>query len=150
MSDADRGALGGQRQREVDRGRALAHAALARGDRDDVLDVRQQLHAALHRVRDHLAHDIGADVLDPGHAARRGDQRPAQRRDLALGRIAELDVEADVTALDLEVLQLPGADEVAAGVRVDDGLQRVEQRNVGQGRGHGQPMKRMTEGSGEV
>ena len=54
VEDADACALGGERERQVDGGRALADAALARRDRDDVLHVRQQLDAALHRVRDDL------------------------------------------------------------------------------------------------
>jgi hypothetical protein len=44
-----------KRERQVDRGGRFADAALARGDRDDVLDARDQLHAALHGVRDDLS-----------------------------------------------------------------------------------------------
>ena len=42
--------------------------------------------------------------------------------------IAEFDVEGDVAAFDAQVLDLPGRDEILAGVRVDDALQRIEQR----------------------
>ena len=62
----------------------------------------------------------------PATPARRRDQRLAQRRDLALGRIAELDVEGDVAAVDAQVLQRLGADEILAGIGVDDGLERVQ------------------------
>ena len=44
-----------------------------------------------------------------------------------LRRIAELDVEGDVAALDAQVAQLLGGDEIAAGLGVDDGLQGLEQ-----------------------
>ena len=76
-----RGALGGQRQRQVDGRRALAHAALARGHGDDVLHLGQQLHAALHRVGDDLACvRLTLTLSTPGTRARGGDQRLAQRR----------------------------------------------------------------------
>ena len=71
---------------------------------------------------DDLRRDVDADVGDARHAARRRDQRLAQRGDLAR-RIAELDVEGDVAALDAQVLQLLGGDEVLAGFGVDHGLQ---------------------------
>ena len=86
--------------------------------------------SALHRMRDHLGGQVGADVLDAGHAARRGDQRLAQRRNLALRRIAELDVEGNVAALDLQVLQLLRRDEVFARVRVGDALQGFEEGGI--------------------
>ena len=47
----------------------------------------------MHGVRHHLGGDVDADVFDPGHTARRGNQGLAQQRQLALARIAELDVE---------------------------------------------------------
>ena len=43
----------GEREREVHRGRGLANAPLARGDRDDVRDPRQRLQAALDSVAGH-------------------------------------------------------------------------------------------------
>jgi hypothetical protein len=56
-------------------------------------------------MRDDAAAQVDADVLHAGQRAHRGDQRLAQRRELALGRVAEFDVEGDVAALDLQVLQ---------------------------------------------
>ena len=41
--------------------------------------------------------------------------------DLALGRVAQFDVEGDVAVVDLQVLERFGADEILAGVGVDDG-----------------------------
>ena len=55
VEHADAGALGRQRQRQVDRGGGLADAALAGGHGDDVLHAGDQLDAALHGVRDDLA-----------------------------------------------------------------------------------------------
>jgi hypothetical protein len=62
IQQADVGALGGQRQRQVHRGGGLADAALAGGHGDDVLHLRNQLHAALHAVRDDLAMHVGGNV----------------------------------------------------------------------------------------
>jgi len=59
------------------------------------------------------------------------DQRLAERWDLALRRVAELDIEGNVAAFDAHIPDLPGRDEILAGVRVDDALQRIEQRGFG-------------------
>ncbi len=81
VEDADRGALGGEREREVHRGGALAHAALAGGHGDDVLDARHQLHAALHRVRHDLRAPRSRSTLPtPGLLQRRGHLRAGSAR----------------------------------------------------------------------
>ena len=54
VEHAHRRAFRGERERQVDGGRRLAHAALAARHRDDVLHARHELHAALHRMRDDL------------------------------------------------------------------------------------------------
>jgi hypothetical protein len=131
IDDADRRTFRRQRQREVHRRRALADAALAGGDGDDVLDTRQQLHAALRRVRDDLAGDADADVGDTLDRAGGGDQRAAQAVDLAGGGIAQFHVERDIAAGHAQVLQLAGGHEVAAGVGVDDSLEGLLDRCVG-------------------
>ena len=80
-----------------------------------------------------LRSDVDADVA----------RRPARVRaaaisalrssgNLALGGVAQLDVEGHVAAVDAQVLQLLGGDEVLAGVRVDTVLQRVEQGGFGE------------------
>jgi hypothetical protein len=68
IEQADVGALGSQRQRQVHGRRTLADAALAGRHGDDVLDAGQQLHAALHRVR----HDLlrNGDATFPRPSAR--------------------------------------------------------------------------------
>ena len=58
----DAGAFGRQRQREVHRHRRLAHAALAGGHRDDVAHAGDELHRALHRVRDDLEAGVDGDL----------------------------------------------------------------------------------------
>ncbi len=50
--------LRSQCQRDVDGNRRLAHAALAGGDRNNVLDTRDRLETALDRVRRYFRRDI--------------------------------------------------------------------------------------------
>jgi hypothetical protein len=97
-------ALGGQRQRQVGGGGALAHAALARGHGDDVLHLRQQRQPALRGVRATWV----AMCTDVAHARQRthGGHQAWRSAALALGRIAQLEVERHVGAHDLHVLQL--------------------------------------------
>jgi len=121
--DAHASPLGRQRQRQVGRRGALAHATLARGHGNDVLDARQQLHASLHCVGNDLAAQFDADLADARHGARCSHQGAAQAFDLAGGRIAELDLESDLVARDAQILQLAGGNEILAGIGVDDGLQ---------------------------
>ena len=52
------GAFSRQGQRQVGRGGALAHPALARGHGDDVAHLRQELHPALCRMGDHAGADV--------------------------------------------------------------------------------------------
>jgi hypothetical protein len=115
-----RGAFGGQGQGQVHGGGRLADAALAAGHGDDVLDAGDQLDALLHGVGDHLGKHIGADVADARQLLDFGDYRRAQPVDLALCRIAELDVERDVIAVDLDVPDAATADQILAGVGVDN------------------------------
>jgi hypothetical protein len=144
VEQADRGPLGRQGQRQIHRRRALAHAALAGSHGNDVLDLRQQGHAALGGMGHDLLGDVGRHVLHAGDAFGRGDQGPAKRRDLALGRIAKLHVEGDISARDLKVFECLGRDEIGAGVGVDDGLQGLQQLVWG---GHSGIFRR-NEGSG--
>jgi hypothetical protein len=78
-----------------------------------------------------LGRDVHRDVVDAGRRLGRGDQRLAQGRHLALGRVAELHVEGDVAAFDLHVLHGLGADEILARVRVRDARQCGEQLFLG-------------------
>jgi len=133
VKQADGGTFGGQRQRQVGRRGALAHAALARRHGNDVLHLGQQRHAALRRVGDDAHRDVGRDVVHARNAFGSGDQCAAKGRNLALRRVAQLDVERHVAAGDLQVLQGFGRDKVGAGVRVDDGLEGLQQLF---GRGH--------------
>ena len=120
-----KGHAGRQGQRQIDRGGRFADAALAAGHGDDVLDAGNQLDALLHRMRDYLRIDVGADVADAGDGLQLRNHRGTQSLDLALGRIAELDVERNIAAADLDVLDAAAADEILAGIGVDDGLERI-------------------------
>src|SRR5690606_31585857 len=59
-------------------------------------------------------------------AAGGGDRGVARRRDLAFGRVAQFDIEGDVGAVDLEVLDRLRAGQRLARVGVDDGLQGLQ------------------------
>jgi hypothetical protein len=119
--------LGGQRQRQIGGSGALAHPTLARGHGNDVLDLRQQLHAALGRVRDDLAGHVSRHVVHPRHALGGGDQGLTQRRDLALGGVAQFHVKRHAGALDTEVFELLGGNEILACVGIGDGLQGLQE-----------------------
>ena len=128
VQNAHARALGGQRQRQVGRGRALAHAALAGRDGDDVLDARQQLHAALHRMRCDLGRDVDRDIAHALDGLGRRDELAAQRRHQALRRVAHLHVEGHVGPRDLQVAQGAGAHIVLAGVGVEHAGERGQER----------------------
>jgi hypothetical protein len=66
VEQTDGGAFLGQRQRQIDRRRALADAALAGGDGDDVLHPGQRLQAALHGVGDDLDATLTLTLPMPG------------------------------------------------------------------------------------
>jgi hypothetical protein len=53
---------------------------------------------------DNLAEHVGADVANTRHRPDLGDQRLADAVDLALGRVAQLDVEGHVGAAHAQVL----------------------------------------------
>ena len=131
IEHADRRAFGRQRQREVDRGRAFAHPAFARSDRDDVAYAGDQLHAALHGVRDDFHRHVDADAADVRERLQLRGDLPADRLDLALGGIAEHDVERDVVAFDLDVAGGLGGDVVLAGVRIGQLFQCVKHLLLG-------------------
>jgi hypothetical protein len=84
---------------------------------------------------DDLHRQVDADVVDPGHGARGGDQRLAQRRHLALGGVAQLDVEGNVVAVDAQVAQLRLDTKSRPVWGSTTALQRFGQRGFGHG-GH--------------
>jgi hypothetical protein len=119
VEQAHAGAFGRERQRQVGGRGALAHAALARGHGDDVLDARQQLHATLRCVRDDLTAHAGGHATDARHGAHGGLGGLAQRRELGLRGVRQHDVEAHLAGVaHLHVLDQPGGHDVAAQVVV--------------------------------
>ncbi|MDT4875991.1 hypothetical protein FQZ97_1114030 [compost metagenome] len=71
---------------------------------------------------------VDRDVLHARHRLGRGDQGLAKPWHLALGRITQFDIEGHIAVLRLEIFQRLAGDEVASGVRIDDGLQRGQER----------------------
>ena len=130
VEQADRRPVARQRDGEVDRDRALADAALARGDRDHVLDAREQL---LRRPRRGAADRRAPGQLDRLDADR-VERRVDARLDLVLeraGRRRQLDLERDLGAVDDEVLDHVPGDEVAAELRLLDVPQRLHDGGFG-------------------
>jgi len=82
-------------------------------------DARDQLHAALHGVRHHFGahHDRRAGCA---RLLERLDHLAPDRLDLALARIAELELDRDLAAIDLHGAHRARRDEILAGVRVDE------------------------------
>ena len=80
IQHADRGAVGRQRQRQIDRDRRLADAALAGCHGDDVADLLKRLEIALYAVRNNRWSRIRPRPLcDHCSAAKRGANGLAER-----------------------------------------------------------------------
>src|SRR5262249_25292240 len=103
VEHADARAFRCQPERQVDRGRALAHAPLAPGDSHDVLDAGHELYAALHRVRDDLHLDVDAHPGGPGEGLQLARDLLADGLDLAFRRIAQQDLRRNTVAIDLDI-----------------------------------------------
>jgi hypothetical protein len=123
VENADARTLRRQPEREVDRGGALAHPALAGGDGDDVLDAGNQLDAALHGVRDDLHLHIDGDTPHVRDRLQRpGDLLP-DRLKLALPRVTQQDFHRDLVPIHLDAAHRLGGDIILAGIRVNQLLQ---------------------------
>ena len=134
VEHADLGALGRKRQCEIDGGGRLADAALAARHRDDVLDAGDQLDAALHRMRRDLLRHVDGDASRARQRDERIGDQLLQDLVLRLRRIAELDVDVDVAALDLDLLDRLAAHEILARVGIDQCAQSG--LDIGLGDGH--------------
>ncbi|CAG9197453.1 hypothetical protein BGLA2_1250004 [Burkholderia gladioli] len=124
VEDAHRGAFLRQRQRQVDGGGALAHAALARGHRHDVLHVRQQLHAALHGVGDDVLADRHARGAHARHLGQHGGHALAHVLVLAERRVTEHHADGNRVAVDRDLANALVGGVGAAGVGVDERRER--------------------------
>ena len=134
VEQADAGARLGEGHGEVDADRALADAALAGRDGDDVLDARNELlRLARLRAADHGApRDL--DLLD----ADAGQHGAGVALDLVLeraGRRRQLDRERDGVAVDDDRLDHVERDDVAPELGLLDGAQGLEHGPFGDG-GH--------------
>ena len=128
IEQAHAGPFGGQGQRQVDRGGALAHATLARGHRHNVFHLGQQLHATLHRVRHDAADHIDRHVINTRHTLACSDQCLAKARDLALGRVAQLHLKGHIALMQGEILDRFGRDKVPPGIGIDHTRKCAHQR----------------------
>jgi hypothetical protein len=99
----DRGSFGRERQREIDGGRAFSDAPLPGSDCDDVPHARDQLHAALNRVRDDFHRHVHVDARDTRNALQLCSNFLPDRLDLAFGRVTEEDIDGNAVAFDPDV-----------------------------------------------
>ena len=120
IEQADSCALGLQRQREIGRRRALADAALARSDREDVLDVRQGREVLLHLVRKEAPRSVDDRLLYRRLRLQRSAHLLRERIDPGLRRIAEHEFDRDVAVVDADAFDRAAGDEVLAAMRVDN------------------------------
>ena len=135
IEHADLRALRGERQREIDGGGRLADTTLAARDRDDVLDAGHELDATLHRMRRDFLRHVDGDAPRARQRRERVDDQLAQRLVLRLRGIAELDVDDDVGAVDVHLLDGFATHKIFAGDRIG---QRAQSRlDIGLGDGHG-------------
>jgi hypothetical protein len=102
---------------------------------DDVADARDELHTALHGMRDDLHRHVHRHAADAGDTFQLRRGRPAYRLDLALGRVAQKDVDRDIVAVDLDVLRRLAADVILARVGIDELLERFLDLLLGDGHG---------------
>ena len=103
IENADAPPLGGQRQRQVDRGGRLAHPALAGRDGNDVLHIIDGLQRLLHR----MSNDLPADLHVAGrHSVQRLYALPYRRSDgiyRPFRRKTQLDRYLDLVTIDGDV-----------------------------------------------
>jgi hypothetical protein len=92
-------------------------------------------YTSLHRMGDDLETEVHLNLADTLDAARSSLERGLPGGELAAGRVAQLDVERHLVTVDPQVSQLLARDEILAGQGVDDGTQRVKQRDLGNGHG---------------
>ena len=116
-------AFGGQRQRKIRGGGALAHPALARGHGHDVLHTGQELHAALHRMGHHFGDHLDLHAANALDRACRRFQAGAQRGLLAACGVAQLHLKRHCVAVDAQIAQGTRADKILAGTGVLHGAQ---------------------------
>ena len=92
-----------QRQRQIDRRRAFADAALAGSHGDDVLHAGQGFERCLDGMGDNLETHIGIHAADPRHGRHRLFHQPPDAFDLRLRRIAQFDLQRHDIAFDGDV-----------------------------------------------
>jgi hypothetical protein len=138
VEDSHLGALGVERERQVDGRRGFADPALAGGHRDDVADARERLQAGLHGARLDIPLDIDRHLLDPGQRAEQRREFLLQFLFIAVGREAEPQDDRQSPVLEGDVRDRAGRDEVRFDDRVDP-LRQQGARAVDGCLGHATP-----------
>jgi hypothetical protein len=115
----------------------VAPSALAGSHRDDVLDPRHELHAALRGVRDDLRVHVRAHVGDAGQLRQALGDLGSHFLEHAARRIPEHHVEGDPIAFHLHVLHVLRLDVVAPRDGIDQLGKGLEDLLIGNGHGKG-------------
>ncbi len=95
IQDTHRGAVGRQRERQIDRYRRFSDAALAGCNRNDIANIWQGLQAALHAVRDNIGRQLENDVVDTGRIGQYFDKVRTHCVEFPLDRKPKADRGAD-------------------------------------------------------
>ena len=120
IENADAGTLGTQGQGQVGGDRRLADAALARGYRNHVADVRHRRQAFLHPMRTDAAGNRNRRRLDRGIGFKRRLDLGGQRRLPGQGRIAKLDIHRYASIGDTDATQGRSGNQILPRVRIID------------------------------
>ena len=113
-----------QGQGQVHGRRRFAHAALAGGDGDRVLDVVQGFDAPLHCVGPDIGADTDIDALHPRNLPQLPGDHIPQRVHISVRRVTHLQGNPDIVSVDLNILDHFSGDEVFFQVDVPHLCQR--------------------------
>ena len=112
IQQADRGAVGPEREREVGRHGGLAHAALGRGHGNDVAYALDTLERGLHRARGHRKTDGHVGPLDAVDRFEHGAHLFGQRLAVVAAGKAQIEFEGHALALHLQRTHRARTDQV--------------------------------------
>jgi hypothetical protein len=136
IEQANAGALGRQREREIDGERRFADAALARRDGDDILDAFHRFQAVLHGMRLDRRADIDRHDRIRGIVATLLGNGRNDRPTATLRREAKLDVDCDLLLISMNSQRAAAPAQRPIGGRQNQRFEPLPQLIQGKGRTH--------------